>query len=75
MMESNGHVVLDVPYQGNGWWLILGIGSLFMLYRVLSGARKKRKTGLPIDTPSLIFALVFFLGFFVVALIQVLTHQ
>ena len=74
MTETNGHVIVDVPYQGNAWWIVLGLGSLFILYGVVSGARSKRKAGLPVDTGALIFACIFFLSFFALAVFQVLSH-
>lgn len=66
--------MLDGPYQGNGWWIFFGLGSLFMLYRVLSEAHSKRKARVPVDARAVIFVCIVLLGLFAVALFQVLTH-
>jgi hypothetical protein len=65
----------DVPYQGNAWWALGGLGSLLMLSQVLLGAWRKRKAGLPVDARGIIVACVFFVGIFIIALLQVLSHQ
>jgi hypothetical protein len=66
--------MIDGPYQGNGWWIFFGLGSVFMLYRVLSEARSKRKARFPVDTRAVISACILLLGFCALALFQVLTH-
>jgi hypothetical protein len=72
---TNHHVILDLPYQGNGWWAILGLGSLFMLSRILLGVRGKRTAGLPVDIRTAVAKGIFFLGLFALAVFQVLSHQ
>ena len=74
-MDVNRHVILDRPYQGNGWWIFLGLFSLFLLFRALRGFRQKRDAGRPADARTAIAAVIVFLGFFAVACFQVLTHQ
>jgi hypothetical protein len=66
---------LGVPYQGNGWWAFLGLGSLFALSYFLLGVRRRRRAGLPIDVQGAIILSAFLLGFFAVAVFQVLTHK
>ena len=68
-------MLLSVPYQGNGWWAFLGLGSLFALSYVLLRVRRSRRAGLPVDVQGLIITCVFLLGFFAVAVSQVLTHK
>jgi len=75
MSESNGHVLLDVPYQGNGWWLVGVLFPVLVLYHVLSRARSRRKAGMPVDVRALILVCIFALGFFALSLFQILTHE
>lgn len=75
MTGGNGHLILDVPYQGNGWWAVVGLGSLFLLTYILFRVNGKRKAGLPINVQGVIVACIFFLGVFALALFQVLSHQ
>lgn len=72
---TNHHVILDLPYQGNGWWAILGLGSFFMLSRVLLEVRGKRTAGLPVDIPAAVAKGIFFLGLIALAIFQVLSHR
>ena len=73
-MEVSRHVLLDVPYQGNGWWVFVGVFSIVLLIRVLLGFRRKRNAGQPVDVRTVIAACIVFLGFCAVALFQLLTH-
>jgi hypothetical protein len=75
MTKINPHVILDVSYQGNAWWAICGLATLFILFVILLGARRRRKIGLPVDRRAVIFACVVLLGLFALALFQVSTHQ
>lgn len=68
-------MLLSAPYQGNGWWAMFGLGSLFTLFYVLLRARRRRRAGLPVDVRDTIVGCVFLIGFFAVAAFQVLTHQ
>jgi hypothetical protein len=68
-------MLLSAPYQGNGWWAMFGLGSLCMLSYVLLRARRRRKAGLPVDVRDTIVGCLFFLGFFTIAVFQVLSHQ
>ena len=68
-------MLLSVPYQGNGWWAFLGLGSLFALSYFLLGVRRRRRAGLPTDVQGAIILSAFLLGFFAVAVFQVLTHK
>ena len=68
-------MLLSPPYQGNGWWIVLGMGSLFMLSHFLLAARRRRQAGLPVDTRATVGACVFCIGFFALALFQVLSHR
>ncbi len=75
MTEVNRHVILDVPYQGNGWWAIVGFFSIILLFRVLLGFRRKRNAGQPVNVRTVIAACIVFLGFCAVAIFNVLSHQ
>jgi hypothetical protein len=73
-MEVSRHALLDRPYQGNGIWIFVGIFSIFLLFRVLLGARQKRKSGQPVDVRTVIAICLFFVVFCAVALFQLLSH-
>ena len=75
MRQSDRHVILDVPYQGNAWWVVVGLGSLVLLAYFLWRVKGKRKVGLPVDVRAVIVACIFFLGVFALAVFQVLSHQ
>lgn len=75
MRGNNGHLLLDVPYQGNWWWAVLGCGSLLMLSYALLRVKRKRKAGLPVDILDVVVPCVVFLGVFALALFQVLSHR
>jgi hypothetical protein len=68
-------VLLSPPYRGNGWWIFLGIGSLFMLAHFLLAARRRRKAGLPVDTRATVGACIFCFGFLALAVFQVFSHR
>jgi hypothetical protein len=68
-------VLFNPPYQGNGWWIFLGIGSLVMLAHFLLAARRRRRAGLPVDARATVGAYLFCLGFFVIAVFQVWSHR
>jgi len=75
MTEYNGRLLLDVAYQGNWWWALMGCASLLMLSYVLLKLKRKRKAGRPADVMDVIVPCVFFLGVFALAVFQVLTHR
>lgn len=75
MNEGNGHVVLDVPYQGNGCWLAGALFALFLLFYAISRARSKHKAGMPVDIRATICACLIALLLAAVSLFQVLTHE
>jgi len=68
-------VLFSPSYQGNGWWLLFGLFSLFMLAHFLFGVRAKRRAGRSISIGEIVRGSVFLLMFVVVAMYQVLTHQ
>lgn len=68
-------MLLSVPYQGNVWWALFALGSLFALSYVLLRVRRGRRAGLPVDVQGLIITCVALLGFFAVSVFQVLTHK
>ncbi len=76
MTDISPHALTNVPYQGNVWWAFLGLGSLFLLCRILLGLRRRRKAGLPsVDARGIIVICIVFLGAFALAVFQVLSHQ
>ena len=75
MTGNNGHLLLDVAYQGNWWWALLSCASLLMLGYALFRVKRKRKAGLAVDSIDIIVPCVFFLGIFALAVFQVLTHR
>lgn len=75
MNEANRHVILDVPYQGNGWWIFVAAFSIFLLVRVLLGFQRKRNAGRTVDVRTVIAACITFLGFCAIALSQLLSHR
>jgi LPXTG-motif cell wall-anchored protein len=68
-------MLLGPRYQGNGWWIIIGLISLLILSHVLFAARRRRKAGLPVNVQGTIGACIFCLGFVALALFQVLSHR
>jgi hypothetical protein len=74
MAENGRGVFFNAPYQGNGWWIVVGLVSLFMFSRALSHAWSKHKDGLPVDIRAVVFICIAFLGFFAFAMFQVITH-
>lgn len=68
-------MLLSPPYQGNGWWIVLGMGSLFMLSHFLLAARRRRRAGLLVDARATVGACLFCLGFFVIAVFQLWSHR
>jgi heme/copper-type cytochrome/quinol oxidase subunit 1 len=61
-------------YQGNAWWILMGLLSLLLFSFFLLEVRRKRKIGMPVDAEEIITASIFCLGFLAVAIFQVLTH-
>jgi hypothetical protein len=74
-MEVSRHVLLDRPYQGNGTWIFVAVFCIFVLFRVLQGAREKRNAGRPVDVRTIIAWCLFSLGFCAVALYQLWSHH
>ena len=75
MTENDGHILIDVPYQGNWWWLAGGLFSAWLIYYVLLTTRRKRKAGIPVDIRAAIAACLVALLLTAVSLFQVLTHE
>lgn len=67
--------MLPRHYQGNAWWIMFGIFSLFMMSHTLKSAWDKHKAGIPVDVSAVTGMCVFLLLFVAVAVFQVLTHQ
>jgi hypothetical protein len=74
-MEVNRHVILDRPYQGDGIWVFFVLFSIFVVVRILLGARRKRNAGQSVDVRTVIVACLFFLGFCALGLFQLLSHH
>jgi uncharacterized membrane protein YfcA len=74
MAENAVSALVGGPYQGNVWWTIGALLSLFTVYRTLTGARSRHKFGFPVDVRTTIFVCIVALTFFAAALFQVLTH-
>jgi hypothetical protein len=55
--------------------VFIGVFSVFLLFRVLLGTRRKRKAGHPVDIRAVTAVCLLSLGSCVVALSQVLSHQ
>ncbi|MDB6106812.1 MAG: hypothetical protein JWO52_6811 [Gammaproteobacteria bacterium] len=68
-------MLFSASYQGNAWWIGLGLLSLLILSHVLLNARGRRKAGIPASSEEILAACFFCLGFVGVAIWQVLTHQ
>jgi hypothetical protein len=75
MDASYGHVLVGAPYPGNGWWVFVAGFSVLMLVRNLLGFRQKRASGQSVAFRDVIAVCLFLLGFFIVAIYQVLSHQ
>ena len=65
----------SISYQGNRWWALIGLGTLFLLSYLLLETRRRRRAGLPVDVQGIIIVCAVLLGFFAVAVFQVLTHK
>jgi len=74
-MEGNQHVVLDLPYQGDGIWIVFVVFSLFLFLRQLLAARRKRNAGQPVNVRALIAGCLISLGFCAVGIYQLWTHH
>jgi hypothetical protein len=68
-------MLFSASYQGNPWWIGLGLLSLLILSHALWSARGRRKAGIPVSTEEIVTACIVCLGFVGVAIWQVLTHQ
>ena len=67
--------MLGGDYQGNAWWVFIGIGSLVMLISGLLRASRKRKPGLPVDVQAIAAFCAMCLLFLAASIWQVLTHR
>jgi hypothetical protein len=68
-------MLFSASYQGNAWWIGIGLLSLLMLSHALLDARGRRKAGIPVSTEEIVTACIVCLGFVGGAAWQVLTHQ
>jgi hypothetical protein len=68
-------MMLDVPYQGNACWALLGTGYLLMLFHFLLGVRRKRRAGIPNRPSNSLRHISLVLGILAIALFQVLPYQ
>lgn len=66
--------MLSQHYQGNAWWIMGGLISLFMALQVFWSAWQRRKVGMPVDVAAVAGVCTCFLVFVVLAIFQVLTH-
>lgn len=66
--------MLSQHYQGNTWWIMGGILSLFLAFLVLWDARQRRKVGMQVDVAAVAGVSACFLIFVALAIFQVLTH-
>jgi LPXTG-motif cell wall-anchored protein len=71
---THSGILLSPTYQDNAWWVLFGLFSLLFLLIQLLAFRRKRKAGELVDARRLLAAILVALGFFAVALIQVLSH-
>jgi hypothetical protein len=62
-------------YQGNMWWIGVGLFSLFMLSQILLGAWRKRNVGMPVNVQAVVAVSLFCLLFLAFSVFQVLTHD
>jgi len=62
-------------YQGNMWWVGLGLLSLCMLWQVLWNATHKRNAGLPVEVRSVVGGSLVCLSLLALSIFQVLTHD
>ena len=74
-MESAGHVVLDLPYQGDGVWASLAILSILVIFGSLLSARRRRNAGEPVDFRAVLARCTVFFVFCAIALFQLVTHH
>ena len=61
-------------YQGNLWWLTMGLASLYMLVLVLSDAWQRRRAGTSVDVRTVAAVSLLFLAFFAFSMFQVYIH-
>lgn len=66
--------MLSQHYQGNTWWIMGGLFSLFMVFVVLWSAWQRRKVGMSVDVAAVAGVSMCFLIFVALAIFQVLTH-
>jgi hypothetical protein len=67
--------MLSVPYQGNPWWVMIGLCSLLMMFYILLNARRRHNAGLSVDVRGTISGCIIALFFVAMAILQVLSHQ
>ena len=61
-------------YQGNTWWIMFGLFSLFMIVQILWNAWQRHRVGIPVDVRAVAALSFFCLLFFALAIFQVLTR-
>ena len=66
--------MLSQHYQGNTWWIMGGLFSLFVAFLVVRNAWQRRKVGMPVDVAAVAGVSMGFLIFVALAIFQVLTH-
>ena len=62
-------------YQGNMWWIGMGLLSLFILWQGLWSVAQKRTVGVPVDVASTVGLCLLCLSFLAFSVFQVLTHD
>jgi hypothetical protein len=66
--------MLSQHYQGNTWWIMGGLFSLFIIVLVLWSAWQRRKVGMRVDVAAVVGVSACLFVFVVLAIVQVLTH-
>jgi hypothetical protein len=75
MNESNGHVFVGIPYQGNAWWSFMAIIMTVAFLNSLLGNWRDRKAGRGIDVQAVMVKSIIFLILVSIPLFQVFSHS
>jgi hypothetical protein len=62
-------------YQGNTWWIMCGLFSLFLISQILWGAWQRHKVGMPVDVAAVVGLSGCLLVFIAMAIYEVFTHR
>jgi hypothetical protein len=68
-------MLFSPQYQGNTWWVMWALFSLFLAALFLRNAWQRHKVGIPVNRAAVMGMCVWFLMFVAYAIFQVLTHQ